>query len=392
MKNSIVPATSFRDAAPAIPGTTDIAPVDLTPQPMDDEESRDGGAKLRRYWAAIKRFRWLIVVLVALGTAAGITATRFIDPVYEARGALWIADVGTGNGGGAYRPPELLPNGSWVQLVRSFAVVDKVVAEEHLWVKGKTWKDSLALAGIEPGQRTVPGDYTLWSDSTKGIYSLGEAKKGIFEHGTLGDSVGRSVGLAWAPTRASLQGNEQVRFTVVQPRSVSVDLIGRLNVSMQENSNFLTLTLTGAEKWETAQLLNVWMKQFLTTAGELRRSSLDNQANILATQRGSAESGMRDAENALQSFRSNAITKPKEYTGSSDATSIGIAPPQEGLSTEYFKNQTAYQDIKRSRESLQALIPSARQGNFSPDVLAAIPAIQSAPMLGSALKDLIEQE
>ncbi|MEO7103264.1 MAG: polysaccharide biosynthesis tyrosine autokinase, partial [Gemmatimonadaceae bacterium] len=42
--------------------------------------------------------------------------------------------------------------------------------------------------------------------------------------------------------------------------------------------------------------------------------------------------------------------------------------------------------------SLQALIPSARQGNFSPDVLAAIPAIQSAPMLGSALKDLIEQE
>ncbi len=79
----------------------------------------------------------------------GVVATRYIDPVYEARGALWITDVGTGNDG-TYRPPELLPNGSWVQLIRSFAVVDKVVSHERLWVKGKTWKDSVALAGIQP--------------------------------------------------------------------------------------------------------------------------------------------------------------------------------------------------------------------------------------------------
>lgn len=392
MKNSIVPATPFRDSAPALPGTTDIAPVDLTPQSVGDEEAGSGGAKLRRYWAAIKRFRWLIVILVALGTTGGVIATQFIDPVYEARGALWIADVGTGNSGGAYRPPELLPNGSWVQLIRSFAVVDKVVAHERLWVKGKTWKDSVALAGIEPTARTVPGEYTLWSDSTKGIYSLGEATKGIFEHGTLGDSVGRSVGFAWIPTRASLQGNQEVRFTVIQPRSVGVDLVDRLGVSMQENSNFLTVSLTGAEKWETANLLNVWMQQFLTTAGELRRSSLSNQASILEAQRGSAQAAMHDAETSLQSFRSSAITKPKEYAASADAASLGITPPQDALSTEFFKNQTEYQTVRRSRESLEALIPAARQGNFSPDVLASIPAIQGAPMLSSALKDLVDQE
>ena len=392
MKNSIVPASPFRDAAPALPGTTDIAPLDLTPQPVNEDENDGGGAKLRRYWAAIKRFRWLIIILVALGTIAGVVATRFIDPVYEARGALWIADVGTGNGGGAYRPPELLPNGSWLQLIQSFAVVDKVVAEERLWVKGKTWRDSVALAGIAPTPRTIPGDYTLWSDSAKGTYSLQEAQKGIFEHGRLGDSVGKSVGFSWAPTAASLQGDNAVRFTVTQPRSVGVGLIGRLDVAMQENSNFLTLTLTGPEKWQTANLLNVWMEQFITTAAELRRSSLANQATILDAQRTSAEQNLRVAENALQAFRSRSITKPQEVAVTPSAATIGIAPPPSDLNAEYFRNQTAYQTLKRSRESLEAMIPEARKGDFEPDVLAAVPAIQGAPMLSTALKDLIDKE
>ncbi len=392
MKNSIVPAGSFRDVAPSLSGTTDIAPLDLTPQPyQEEEEGGGGGAKLRRYWAAIKRFRWLIIILAAIGTTAGVVATRFIEPVYEARGALWIADVGASNGG-AYRPPELLPNGSWVQLIRSFAVVDKVVAHERLWVKGKTWRDSVALAGITPGPKTIPGDYTLWADSTKGTYSLAEAQKGIFEHGRLGDSVGKAVGFAWVPTAASLQGDQQVRFTVVQPRSVGVGLIQRLDVSMQENSNFLTVTLTGADKWQTADLLNVWMQQFLATAAELRTRSLSTQADILNAQRSSASDGLRSAEGALQAFRSRAITKPTEANLSTAAATLGIAPPPDALSSQFYKSQMDLQTVQRSLQSLQDLIPSARQGNFEPDVLAAVPAIEGAPMLTSALKDLVDKE
>jgi succinoglycan biosynthesis transport protein ExoP len=393
MKNSIVPAAPFRDAAPVPSGMTDIAPLDLTPQPIPEEDEGGGGAKLRRYWAAIKRFRWLIIILAAIGTIVGVVATRFIDPVFEARGALWISDVGTGgNSNGAYRPPELLPNGSWVQLIRSFAVVDRVVADQRLWVKGKTWRDSVALEGIQPTPRTIAGDYTFWSDSTKGTYSLGEAQKGIFEHGRLGDSVGKSVGFAWVPTVASLQGNQAVRFTVIQPRSVGVGLISRLDVAMQENSNFLTLTLTGADKWQTADLLNVWMKQFLATAAELRTRSLNTQATILEAQRTSAEEGLHNAENALQAFRSRVITKPTEVAVSPAAAALGITPPPDALNSELYKNQTDYETIKRSREAIEGLIPAARQGNFAPDVLAAVPAIQNAPMLSSALKDLVDKE
>ncbi len=393
MKNSIVPASPFRDAPHALSGPTDIAPLDLAPQAQFEEDDRGAGAaKLRRYWTAIKRFKWLIIVLAAIGTIAGVVATRYIDPIYEARGALWIADVGTSGGSGAYRPPELLPNGSWVQLMRSFAVVDKVVSRERLWVKGSTWKDSLSLAGIEPTPRTVAGDYTLRTDSVKGTYTLAEKQRGIVENGRLGDSVGRPVGLAWVPTPASLQGNPQVKFTVTQPRSVGVDLIKRLDVAMQDQSNFLTLTLTGPDKWQTADLLNVWMQQFLTTAADLRTRSLSTQASILETQRASAEQDLHAKELALQAFRSRAITKPTEQSVSSSASLLGLAPPSGDLSTTYFKSQSDYQTVKRNIESLQALIPSARQGNFAPDVLASLPVIQSAPMLSSSLKDLIDYE
>jgi len=392
MKNSIVPTSPYREPEPGLPVPTDIAPLDLTPLPPAEEDSSGASAaKLRRYWAAIKRFRWLISALVAIGTIAGVVATRYIDPVYQARGALWITDVGTSNDG-TYRPPELLPNGSWVQLIRSFAVVDKVVSDQRLWVKGKTWRDSVALAGIAPTPRTVPGEYTFSVDSVRGTYSLAEAKAGVVGHGQIGDSVGRQVGFAWVPTAASLQGNQQVKFTVTQPRSVGVDLIKRLDVTMDLQSNFLTLTLTGADKWQTAGLLNVWMQQFVATAAELRTRSLATQASILETQRGSAESDLRAKELALEAFRTRAITKPSEQTVSATATAMGIAAPPQDLSSNYFRSQSDYETVKRSIASLQALIPSARAGNFSPDVLASLPAIQSAPMLSSALKDVVDKE
>lgn len=396
MKNSIVPAHPLRDVASAPDESADITPYDGIPgSPAEDEGGGDGGAKLRRYWAAIKRFRWLIIGFATAGTIAGIVATRFIDPVFEARGALWIADLGTGNGGGggAYRPPELLPTGSWAQLIRSFAVVDEVVAKQHLFVKGKTWQDSVALAGLMPTRKTVAGDYTLWVTPATGRWSLAEGKRGTLERGSIGDSVGRSVGFAWVPTLASLQNREAVRFTVVQPRTVGVDLLKRLDVAMKDNSNFLTVTLTGPDKWQTADLLNVWMQEFVQKAQELRKQSLVAQAAILEAQRTSAESDLRNAENALQAFRSSSITKPSDASVlPSSAASVGVTPPQDALADQYFKSQTDYVSVQRTRQALEAMIPAARQGNFSVDALSAIPGLNSAPALSTAVKELVDQE
>jgi len=403
MKNSIVPAPSFRgENSPVAPGSGGVVPFEVGPHAAEEEGGgSDGRAKLRRYWAAIKRFKWLVIVLAAIGTAAGITATRFIDPVYEARGAVWIADVmSSSNGGAAYRPPELLPNGAWVQLMKSFKVVDAVVANQQLFLKPKSWQDSLALHGaggvgrLEPTQRTVAGTYTFSVDSARGTYTLSEAERGVVDRGTLGDSVGRKVGFAWSPTLASLQGDHDVRFVVLQPRAVSVDLIKRLDVAMQENSNFLTLTLSGPDKWQTADLLNVWMQQFVQTAAELRGQNMSSQAKILDAQRAAAESQMHDAENALKDFRSQAITKPGESAAPPAPLEAlgGSEAPQEAATSTFFKEQSEYAQVRQDRQTVEQLAAQARNGSFSIDELAAVPTLPSAPALTAAIKDLLDQE
>lgn len=397
MKNSIVPAPAFRgETSPVAAGSGDVIPFDYGAQaPAEEGSAADGRAKLRRYWAAVKRFKWLVITLAAIGTAAGITATRFIDPVYEARGAVWIADVEqqSTQGGAAYRPPSLLPVGAWVQLIKSFKVVDAVVAKQHLFIKPKAWQDSVATLGLAPTTRTIAGEYTLKVDSARNSYTLSEAQRGVIERGTLGDSVGRKVGFAWVPTLATLQGDNDVRFGIIQPRAASVDLIKRLDVAMQENSNFLTLTLSGPEKWQTADLLNVWMQQFVATAAELRSKNMSDQAKILDGQRATAEASLHDAENRLKGFRTEAITKPSDAGGAPPAlAALGVDAGQDAATGTFFKEQSEYAQVQHDRQAVEQLAAQARTGTFNIDQLAAIPTLPSAPALNSALQELLKDE
>ena len=396
MKNSIVPAEFPQESLPALGGAASLpAPADVDwgagATPVEDDHG-NAAAKLARYWAAIKRFWWLVAGLTTFGTIVGVVATRFIDPVYEAHGAVWISDVspnGGGGGGGPFRAPELLPNGSWIELIRSFAVVDRVVTKEHLFLSKTSWRDSAILEGLTPTYHTIAGDYTLYVNPTGTRYTLTEAKRGIVDRGVPGDSIGRPVGLAWVPSPALLPG-KTVSFTVLQPRPIAIDLIKRLDVAMQENSNFLRLTLTGPDKWQTAHLLNVWMEEFVNKAAELRRQNLSDVARILDVQRASADTGLRQAEQALQLFRTSTITKPNEAATSSAAASGGAA--SDLLATDFFKTQGDYDNIRRDREALEAVAAAARQGTVSLDAITAIPSTTGDPALLQAAQELLAKE
>lgn len=394
MKNSIVPADTAPDAvlAPAAGGPPAIPYGDV--EGGGEGGGSDSAAKLRRYWAAVKRFKWLVIILAAIGTTAGVIATRYVEPVYEARGSVWVSDVSAGMGarGGAFRPPTLLPTGAWVQLVKSFAVVDSVVAKMHLFVKPGSWQDSIAVQGLMPTPKITPGDYTLNVDAAGSGYTLSEAQRGVVEKGTLGDSVGRSVGFAWVPTLASLQGRRTVRFGIVQPRTVSVDLINRLDVSMQENSNFLVLTLSGPNKWETAALLNAWMQQFVATAAVLRKQNMLEEASNLDIQRAAAERTLRNAEAALQAYRTQNITKPSEVTAAAPVGGIGVVGPSDALASAYFQRQATLTQLEQDRQALEQVVTAGRDGTLQADRVAQIPAVANAPSLQLAIRDLVDKE
>ena len=43
-----------------------------------------------RYISAIKRYKWLILLVTVLGTAIGVIATRFMKPIYTVKATVWI--------------------------------------------------------------------------------------------------------------------------------------------------------------------------------------------------------------------------------------------------------------------------------------------------------------
>ena len=44
-----------------------------------------------RYGAALRRYKWLVLLVVVLGIAAGYGVTRMLQPEYEVHSTLWIS-------------------------------------------------------------------------------------------------------------------------------------------------------------------------------------------------------------------------------------------------------------------------------------------------------------
>jgi len=56
------------------------------------------GEQIQRTVSAIKRYRWLIVAIIAVGTAVGFVLSQFVKPKYQVNATIWIAQAGGKNG------------------------------------------------------------------------------------------------------------------------------------------------------------------------------------------------------------------------------------------------------------------------------------------------------
>jgi uncharacterized protein involved in exopolysaccharide biosynthesis len=121
------------------------------------------GIPWARYIEALKRHLLLIVAIVLAGSALGFAATRAVVPVYDAQSTVWIA-AGLAPQSGPIGPQQLLPPGSWIELLRSHSIVEPVVSQLRLNVHYKP-ADSLLFAGFESLPSLRPGAYVLQSVS-----------------------------------------------------------------------------------------------------------------------------------------------------------------------------------------------------------------------------------
>jgi capsular exopolysaccharide synthesis family protein len=368
------------------------APPGWPAEPPDDETD-EPGVPWRRYLGAIYRYKWLVLALTIAGVGGGVFVARRVKSSFVVRATVWISSPNpVQRSDGPIRAEELLASGSWVELFKSFAIVDSVVMKRRAYIAPVNRGDSAIFNGLRIGNGLLTNDYVLTVDSTGHRYSLlVKGRDTPIESGAVGDSVGRRIGVAWLPPAGALTANRQVRFHLTTPRDAAIALLDSLTPTLQPGSSFMRLTLRAADANDGAATLNLWIQEFVATSAELKRRNLTTFSKILSDQLSYAARQLRDADNALSTFRVNTITEP------SDALAIapGLEVTQGPVFQAYFNRKIEYDNVRRNRELLEHALDDVAAGRENAEVVASIPGILQLPgaeNLAAVVRDLYQKE
>lgn len=358
------------------------------------EEPEERGVPWGRYWAAIKRYKWLILGILTAGTAVGVVLSRFYTPVYTATASVWVAGSDRRSGGtritGPIQPADDPSTPNWAELIQSRAVLETIVRRLDLYVIPDRPGDSLALSGLDIGPGFRPGRYVLAVGPDGTRYTLTAATTGqLVERGTVGDSVGRSVGLLWAPPASALRPGSQTSFTVISPAAATAQLAAGIDVRPSPRGGAIRVSLTGLEPRRTAATMNAVLREFVNFSTELKRRNYSEQVQTLQNQLALAEGDLRSKEESYRNFRITAITQPSEGT----AISPGTPETQGPVLGSYFDQKMRLESLRNDRQTLERLLQQSRTGSAPLDAYYAIPSVANgARELRSALDRLTTKE
>jgi succinoglycan biosynthesis transport protein ExoP len=339
------------------------------------------GIPWARYIQALKRHAVLIVGIVMSGSVVGILAARNVQPVYDVQSTVWIA-AGLSAQSGPIRQQQLLPPASWIELLRSYSIVEPVVRNLRLNVSYKR-ADSAFFAGFESLPSLRPGTYLVEPDRG-GRYVLSNASKVVIERGTLGDSIGRKVGFGWAPPARLFTSGRVLNFSVSTPRNTSAGLLASLRSSLPEDGQFLTITLSGSDPNRAATTLNAWVEEFVVSSGDLKKRHLLEFKKTLGDQLAVAENQLRSSEGQLERFRVSTITLP-----SGGNAAQGADPSVMG----YFQQKSTLGEIQSERVTLERMVADAKGDPLNPQSFLMLPTIlNNTPQLRAAIDELSSRQ
>lgn len=379
MSGSLVPQ-------PAGGRPTELGPYQPGGFPAGMGDSAAGGIPWTRYISAIRRYRWLILILALTGTAGGVLATRFLKPTYTVSATIFVEKAPSATG--PIRPEGLLENSGWSELVRSWVVLDSTVLRLKLYLQTEP-EDSLTFRDFQVGDRFAMGSFTLAVSPDGRRMELQDQRGQRFEAGVPGDSIGREIGFRWAPSAAALGHGRRIKFSVVTPREASVKLSDNLEVTLPKEGNFLNLSLDGSNPQREAIILNTIAEQFVGVAADLKKRKLQVLASTLEDQVKTTRAELERAENALESFRTRTITLPNE---SGVPVAGGLIQTQPTVITNFFKQKIELEALRTDRKSLEDVLAKTQAGELAVDAFQTIPAVRNAPDLTRALGELSNNE
>jgi polysaccharide biosynthesis transport protein len=389
MSANLVPSNA---SSPATVGNG-FAPLQPWGAPPQQQAETTMADRLSRAVAAIKRYKWLVLTIVAVGSSAGFVLTKFVDPKFDVSASIWVNTTRDASGmiGPVSAPGLVNSDVGWRELARSYAVLDKVVSRLALYVTPDSPGDTLVLRHLYPTDSLQPGPYALSVAGnsytlTRRAETRGEIEQ-IVEKGTLGDSIGRKVGFLWQPAPALFAGRKEVGFYVVTPREAAYKLGNDMTVNVGQTSNLMVFQLSGPKSGLLATTLNTIAHTFVNEAVRLKRENLTVQAETIEEQLRLASQQLAATQSALERFKINTITQYNDQVAITPGVSTTLNP----VMAAYFTDRVNYDLVKRDREALERIISESkdRGGKISLEALRSVAtAYQTNAQLQQELTNL----
>ena len=115
-------------SAPAV--TPAAAPVHDNGRPKwdwDELYKSTNRISWTRYLAALRRYKWLLALVVAAAIGVGVLASHLVKPLYVVHSTIWITpDTRQNERAAPIRGDEVMHAAAWPDLLTSFAILDRV--------------------------------------------------------------------------------------------------------------------------------------------------------------------------------------------------------------------------------------------------------------------------
>jgi succinoglycan biosynthesis transport protein ExoP len=340
-----------------------------------------------RFLAALLRYKWLMVGFTTTAVAAGFLTWRLIRPDYAVQGSLWINQARVG-AAGPITEGRLLQSFDWIELLRSFTVLDPVVVEQRLYLDHLPEDATLFESfRIREGESFRPGRYRLEVAEAGGSYTLRTREGLVVESGATGDPIGARLGFVWAPPASELTPGRTLGFIVLSPRDAAVALGETIATRMEGVGSFIQLGFRDSDPQRAAGVLSSVMQRTVDVAGELKRSQADETNRILAEQLRVVEDDLRQAERELEVFRVETITLP---TDEGAPVTPGLGETRGPVMNEFFRLRLELEALKQDREQLEEVLATQPGSELRVAALELIPAVRQSSELVRDLQQLAE--
>lgn len=350
-----------------------------------DQDEDEGGLDLRRLLSAVWRRKWLVVAFGALGIVAGYGASRLVKPIYEAQASIQLpAVVRSAGSNPLMRAAPILEGTGWVELLRSFAVLDEVVLQRRLFLETSSVTDRALLDNLSVAPNLVPGVYRVESPTPETVRLLSETGETLDEV-NVGDSLGLRFGFRWAPQ--AMPAGRAVQFRVRRPRDASVRLNQDLSVNLPREGTLMRISLRGEDAQHVAATVNAVANRFVEFATLLKREKLTTVTEALREQLINARIEVERAENALESHRVATITLPTDRGG--PAIAPGLQETRDPVRQAFFALRTERESVARDRDAIRRALALA--GDSARNMVASlgtIAAVRESAELMTTIADL----